>query len=451
MERNCGKEDGERGMRLDRRVKYRKYGEYTYLRNTALHREYLMNDTAFDLLRILSEYPGCTEERLFEELEKQYEAEDEETFRREILEFLRELEAEKILLGEPEEENSVQEDAAERAQEYCLRHHIVYSACLELTYRCNERCIHCCVDGGEPKGELSFPEYRALLDELARMGCIYLLLTGGEPTLYPEFIRVAEYASGKGFLVDIYTNGYCLSDELLRRMIALDPNSISFSFYGGDGESHDAVTGIPGSFEKSLRAMMICKCAGIDTYIKSIALRQNLDSLEKLYQLGELLRIPVEMAKSLLPTGKGRLGEEELSLQNKEDYIRLLSLEETYRKTLPQRRGRGENLTLCTAGQSVLSVDPYGNVFPCNSLPISLGNIREESLGAIWEKAPQILRERLPAGYLKTECRECISREYCQACPGTMITPEGDFERKDHVCLLAEAAYQYREGKEGIG
>ena len=152
MERNCGKEDGERGMRLDRRVKYRKYGEYTYLRNTALHREYLMNYTAFDLLRILSEYPGCTEERLFEELEKQYEAEDEETFRREILEFLRELEAEKILLGEPEEENSVQEDAAERAQEYCLRHHIVYSACLELTYRCNERCIHCCVDGGEPKG-----------------------------------------------------------------------------------------------------------------------------------------------------------------------------------------------------------------------------------------------------------------------------------------------------------
>lgn len=96
-------------------------------------------------------------------------------------------------------------------------------------------------------------------------------------------------------------------------------------------------------------------------------------------------------------------------------------------------------------------MDPYGNVFPCNSLPISLGNIREESLGAIWEKAPQILRERLPAGYLKTECRECISREYCQACPGTMITPEGDFERKDHVCLLAEAAYQYREGKEGIG
>ena len=99
MERNCGKEDGERGMRLDRRVKYRKYGEYTYLRNTALHREYLMNDTAFDLLRILSEYPGCTEERLFEELEKQYEAEDEETFRREILEFLRELRRRRFSLG----------------------------------------------------------------------------------------------------------------------------------------------------------------------------------------------------------------------------------------------------------------------------------------------------------------------------------------------------------------
>lgn len=76
-------------------------------------------------------------------------------------------------------------------------------------------------------------------------------------------------------MVDIYTNGLYVDDGMMDRLISLRPNSISFSFYGGKAEDHDAVTGVPGSFEKSLRTMMTCKCAGIDTFIKTVVIKQN--------------------------------------------------------------------------------------------------------------------------------------------------------------------------------
>ena len=160
-----------------------------------------------------------------------------------------------------------------------------------MTYRCNEKCIHCYIDDQRFEKELSFEDYRSIINQLTEMGCISILLTGGEASLHPDFIEVAKYASYKGLLVDIYTNGYNISKSLLEKMIALRPNSISFSFYGGNAAIHDAVTRIPGSFERSLCTAMMCKCSGVDTFIKSIGLQQNIDSLDELYRLGKLLNM----------------------------------------------------------------------------------------------------------------------------------------------------------------
>lgn len=434
-------------LSLKKTVKYRSYGEQVYLRNIASRKDYLFNETVFDILEIIRTTPDCTEEILLNSLAEMYAVEDHDAFQADIMSFLEELLREGIVSDDSAQDKDQAAHVEELIQEHCRKEHRLYSVCLELTYRCNERCIHCYVDDQTYQKELGFDQYKELLDELAEMGCMYLLLTGGELTLRPDFLQIAEYASEKGFLVDIYTNGYHVTEDMIRRMIALAPNSISFSFYGGDAQSHDAITCIPGSFEKSLKTMMIFKCAGIDTFIKSIALKQNYDSIEKLYRLGEMLDITVAVAKVVLPSHTGEKIASDYKLGTEQQQKGLLDLEQIYRGKEVVERGWKPGMPFCSAGAYAVSIDPYGNVTPCNALKIPLGNILSQPIQEIWDHSIELMKANVPDGYLKKECESCEYLPFCNICLGMVIGPDGERIADDQTCLMAKAAchiYQER-------
>ena len=436
-------------LQLTKSVKYRSYGEHVYLRNIALRKDYLFNDIVFDILEIIKNAPGCTEEHILHSLAEIYDVDDIDTFVTDIVGFLEELLHERILTDDATPDQKQDAGIDERIREQCRRDHRLYSVCLELTYRCNERCIHCYIDDQVLEKELRFEQYQTVIDELEKMGCPYLLLTGGEPTLHPDFLKIAEYASKKGFLVDIYTNGFLISEDMLRRMIALTPNSISFSFYGGDAENHDAITCVQGSFEKSLKAMMMCKCAGVETYIKSVAMKQNFNGLEKLYKLGELLEIPVVVAKFVIPSHTGKKAPEFYQLDMECQYKKLLDLEQQYLGREIYKRHREPGMPFCSAGEDTLSIDPYGNVSPCNSLKIPLGNITSQSIREIWDNSVRLVRKSLPNGYLRKKCETCEYIQFCNVCPGTICGANGERIDSDKTCLMASAVYHtYIERKE---
>lgn len=433
-------------LTLEKTVKYRSYGEQVYLRNITSRKDYLFNDIVFDILEIIRTTPYCTENDLLHSLSEMYAVEDQDTFQTDITTFLEKLLQEEIISDDASSGKEQDTHVSDLIQEQCSREHRLYCVCLELTYRCNERCIHCYIDNQTYQKELGFDQYKELLDELAEMGCMYLLLTGGELTLHPDFLRIAEYASEKGFLVDIYTNGYHITEDMIRRMIALAPNSISFSFYGGDAKSHDAITGIPGSFEKSLKTMMIFKCAGVDTFIKSIALKQNYDSIEKIYLLGELLDIPVVVAKGVIPSHTGEKKTTDCRLETEQQYKRLLDLEQIYRGKEVRERIWEPGMPFCSAGISALSIDPYGNVTPCNSFMIPLGSILSQSIQEIWNRSIELMKAKVPDGYLKKECASCESRRFCNICLGMVIDSDGEQIADDQTCLIAKAAcHTYQE------
>ncbi len=286
---------------------------------------------------------------------------------------------------------------------------------------------------------MSLADYRSIIDQLCELGCVYVLLTGGELSLHPDFLDIAEYATEKGLLVNIYTNGYNISDEQLRKMIALRPNSISFSLYAADSKIHDSITGVHGSFDRSLRTAVICKCAGVDTFIKTIALKQNADSLEDLFKLGELYHIPVELAKLVLRSHLETKCLSELRLEKSEDYTKLFWLEAKYKKPLLCAKTRAEDEPLCSAGLYTLSVNPYGEVFPCNGLNISIGNIHEKKLTEIWKDCEAIVRQRLPKGFLSAaHCGSCENKQYCDTCPANVIGKDGNLDWDDGICKITE-------------
>ncbi len=439
-------------MRLKETVRFFRFDDLVYVRDTDTATDYLYNEIVYDILQFLSRSPGCTVEQLLRTLSEHYAVEDPDAFRADITAFLEELGRERLLL---EDKNAAEElpilDLSGQIQQLCADRHRLFQACLELTYRCNERCVHCYLDEQSFGKELELDTYRAILDELADMGCPSLLLTGGEVSLHPNFPEIAEYASGKGFLVNIYTNGLALPDSALQRLIALHPNSISFSFYGSGPEVHDLVTGVPGSFERSLRTMLMCKCAGVDTFIKTVALKQNAADLEALFQLGQRLNIPVSLAKLVLPSVHGTKNSAAYKLERAEDFSALFRLEEKYQHTAPHKREqRGGDRFFCSAGVCTLSIDPYGEVYPCSSLRTSLGNVKQHALRELWDRSAEKLDEILPREKLAAQCETCAYAAYCSVCPAALLREAGGLQCSADICTIARGAYQFASQTEHV-
>lgn len=138
--------------------------------------------------------------------------------------------------------------------EHKIKPHIRY-AWLELTNRCNCRCLHCYGAFGLPceselASELSTDEWRKALEQLKSFGCEAIQLIGGEPLLHPGFSELLRYASDLGLKrIDIFTNAYLITEQIAD-LIAEVGASVRISLYGFDAQSHDSITQHPGSFAR---------------------------------------------------------------------------------------------------------------------------------------------------------------------------------------------------------
>lgn len=433
---------GQDTLRIAKDVYFRKFGEQVYLRHVGLAKDFLMNEITFDILDFIRSHEDCQFAELLSFLCGLYEVTDEAELEADIQEFVSQLKEEQILeSGDKEAEQS--EDIRGLIQQKCFDNHWLFTACLELTYRCNEKCIHCYVDAPyDSSVELSTAEYRDVIDQLKELGCMGILLTGGEATLRSDFFEIAEYIKSQGILFDIYTNGLMLSDQDLERMIAMKPNSISFSFYGGTPEVHDRITTVTGSFEKSLKSLMTVKCAGVDTYIKTVVMNDNAEDYENLLRLGQRLCIPVLSSLSIMPSHGGKSAEP-FRLLDQERYIQILELQKKYNVNAFDRQVGKRGRYICASGLDALSIDPFGNVHPCNAHPLLLGNVRSHRLRDIWENSEELkaLRDIRPTD-LSPECQNCEELDWCGVCMGSAIRENDRLAPCSDTCSIAKA-YHY--------
>lgn len=421
---------------LSKGVFYGVYGDRLYLRNVDTRKDYFFTKTVRDVLDCLSGGAERTADDVAAALAESYDAELA-VLRADMDELLTQLAGEGILLpvSPPEGRPTA---LYEELEEFCMESRILLSLGLELTYRCNERCIHCYIDDGhDPRPELELEDYKKLLDEARAMGCLKLFLTGGEVTLKSCFLEVAEYAASLGMLLDIYTNGLDLPPETFDRLKALKPNSISYSLYGGTAQVHDAITGVNGSFERTLKSVMMTKCAGIDTFLKTVVIRENAADLAELCKLGKRIGVPVAPAYIIMDSHRGG-SKARHRLGSAQEYARVMEL---FREAPePERRigPRGPNGPICGAGQCSLSVDPFGTVRPCLSLDRPVGNVRENSLRDIWESSPQLQQVRnIRFRDLCAKCDECEFLSSCTICMGRLGSDHSTVP--PDLCILAEA------------
>lgn len=178
---------------------------------------------------------------------------------------------------------------------------------LELTERCNEKCLHCYASSGNSskKEELSVMRWEQILQEGAGLGCRQVQFIGGEPLLVKGVFDLARTAKDLDYeFIEIFTNGTLLTKEKIKRIKDLGIN-VAISLYSVVPEVHDLITKTPGSFKKTFAALEMLKEAQVPTRVGIIAMRQNestlLETQQKLQEMGfGSIKIDV-----LRPTGRG--------------------------------------------------------------------------------------------------------------------------------------------------
>jgi MoaA/NifB/PqqE/SkfB family radical SAM enzyme len=161
---------------------------------------------------------------------------------------------------------------------------------LDLTYRCNERCVHCYLDHDD-HGEMTTAEIKHLLDELAEAGVFVLTLSGGEIFLRKDFFELLEHARQLMFCVKLKTNAVLIREGEAKRLRDLGVESIQISIYSHRPEVHDAITLIPGSLKRSLDAIRFLKTQGIKVIIANVLMIQNMEDYPGVRALADELGV----------------------------------------------------------------------------------------------------------------------------------------------------------------
>jgi AdoMet-dependent heme synthase len=143
-----------------------------------------------------------------------------------------------------------------------------------LTYRCNERCVHCYLDHDD-HAEMTTGEIKKLLGELASASVFIMSLSGGEIMLRKGFFDLLEYARQLTFCVKLKTNAILICLREAERLRALGVDPIQVSVYSHRAEVHDAIIKIPGSIQRSLDAIRFLKVHSLKVIVASVLMVQN--------------------------------------------------------------------------------------------------------------------------------------------------------------------------------
>lgn len=301
---------------------------------------------------------------------------------------------------------------------------IPINATIELLTRCNLRCEHCYIPSHTGAG-LSFEQITSILDQLHEMGTLYLVLTGGEIFVRPDIMEIIRYARRKGFSVTLFSNATLTTEEQIAELKELHIASFSCTVFSMDPEVHDAITGVKGSLEKTLRTMELVKQYGIPGEIKNAIMKRNYADWKAVDDYAVENGFSHISSANILPKSDRDQKPTELGL----DYEQTKAVWKEQEERGLQEKGQfgwNESDYICDLIQMSVFIDCSGDVFPCNSFFYKCGNVLQQPLREIWNKSEAhryllSLRKKDFPG-----CCACEDRAYCVKCPGNAFMESGD-------------------------
>ena len=312
----------------------------------------------------------------------------------------------------------------------------------ELTLACNLRCGHCGSRAGKARpNEMGTEECLGIVKSLAELGCEVITLSGGEPTLRPDWQVIAEAIHDHGMIVNMVTNAYALDEELARRMRQSHLANVAVSIDGPES-IHDRIRG-KGTFAKTTRAVRMLKEAGVSTTVMTTVNALNLPALEDTYDVAVSLN--ADRFRTQLGKPMGNLKDHDDWVIRPKDLLKLLPILSALNERGPVPVGIGDSIGYygpydsglralswkgtpqcwagCQAGLRAIGIEADGGIKGCLSMqafggesdPFLEGNIRERPLEAIWRDPNAFAYNRqFSPEQLTGHCARCQHRMVCR-------------------------------------
>jgi radical SAM protein with 4Fe4S-binding SPASM domain len=301
-----------------------------------------------------------------------------------------------------------------------------------LTYRCNLKCAFCyagCNCTSREMHELDTGAMKKVLDCIKHDAKVpSVSFTGGEPTLRTDLVELIAYARQIGLRVNLISNGTRIIPEYAEELRHAGLNSVQISIEGPDAATHDNLTSVAGSFEKTIAGIGNMAETGIYTQTNTTLNAANVAVAEQIVDLIHDLGMERFAMNMLTPSGSASV--------NSHLYLTYTEIGEIVRKIKrranqlgveflwysptpychfnPILEGLGNKS--CAACDGLLSVDPQGNILPCSSFDSGVGNLLEDSFKTIWHSAQATFWRS--KDYAPSECNGCDSFVACAgACP----------------------------------
>lgn len=333
-----------------------------------------------------------------------------------------------------------------RLNSLTLKKNIPVSATIELTRRCSLSCKHCYLPEtrgrARPGLELSTAQWKAILGQLARAGGLYLVFTGGEPLLRPDLAELCRFAKALSFDVRVFSSGLGMTPALASEFRRAGVSGFELSLYGRPAV-HDGITGLKGSFAKTLAAARALKKAGIAVKLKVPLMNLNSGQAAFLKRLAKAEGCGISFDPVIAPANDGNRTaiKYRLSGPGLRKALKLLSPSGAEAKPAAPVGGPAAAWDfLCGAGRNVCAVDPAGNLWPCLQLPVKLGNLTRQKFTALWQSRAWLKKWRAAGLKDLKVCGTCDLAGYCSRCPGVSLLEAGDiFAPNRPACDLAGA------------
>ena len=335
---------------------------------------------------------------------------------------------------------------------------------IELLPLCNMNCDMCYVrlsrEEMERQGRLrTADEWLEIGRQMKEAGVLFLLLTGGEPFLYPDFRKLYLGLREMGMILTINTNGTLIDEDLAEFFGKYKPRRVNITLYGTDEETYADLCHYPGGFEKTLRGIRLLRENGVDVKVGGSLARANRDDLDKLLDIGEELDIPVRVDTYMMPATRerdlpynlqARLDPEEAAQARIHALKREMGPElfpayvrqsvETAEHPEPAEERPGH--MACMAGQCSFTINWQGKMRPCVVMSEPEVSVFEAGFEAAWK----YITEETGKILLNAKCSTCRVRHLCRTCAASALLETGSYAGvPDYMCQYAKESLRLLE------
>lgn len=452
------------------------YNDFGYIINKADFTDQITNLSGAMFLKALSRRPKTLQE-ITTEIAKSFNLSDISEIENDAKIFFRNLEEDGFIVSGDTEEELDKKDIhfsylhksgklsnnyhspiplrSEISSQKYLENHLkqnpqLISFQIEITSKCNERCVHCYIPHENKNTDISPELFYKVLKECKDMGVMDITLSGGEPMTHPNFVEFLRATKEAGFYVTVLSNLTLLTDEIINELKSTSLSGVQVSLYSMDAEIHDSITKVPGSFLKTKTAILQLINNNIPVQVSCPTMTENRDSFDEVAKWSNKHGIRAFTDCILMARYDHTIDnlQHRMRLNDMEKVINsIIENDIEYQKLIKNtdfnninNEDTSEDI-ICGVGIMSLCMISNGDIYPCAGWQSCIcGNVNQSPLCEIWKHSPQISYLRSLRKKDLKQCVSCDKKKFCAVCMvrNANENPDGDpLKINTSICEIA--------------